>query len=182
MTNSTVRDRFSIIGFTEAELGFIVAILLFAAMSTHRTAVAKPVSRPTPVVSRKDFENLKRQFSQLASSNAQEIQKNFALQRELDRQSNLRSRQKPSCIERHIAQSFIAEIQVTGIDQFQLEDDTYDMESLLQRFSPQLKQAQDAGCVQSIRVTPGANISTSDYVRAMNALGRHFYWDDRPTN
>jgi len=170
-----VKDRFSIIGFTEAELGFIAAILLFAAMSAHRTAVAKPVSQPTPAVSRKDFENLQRQFSQ-------EIRKNVALQHELDRQRNLRSRQKPSCIERHIAQDFVAEIQVTGIDQFQLEDETYDMKGLLQRFSPQFKQAQDAGCVQSIRATPGTNISTSDYVRAMNALGRHFYLDDRPAN
>jgi hypothetical protein len=177
-----VRDRFSIIGFTEAELGFIVAILLFAAMSSHRTAVAKPAPQPTPAVSRRDFENLKQQYSQLSRSNAQEIQKNLDLQRELDKQRNLRSRQKPSCIERHIAQGFVAEVQVTGIDQFQLEDETYDIESLLQRFSPQLRQAQDAGCVQSIRVTPGGNISTSDYVRAMNALGRYFYPDNRPAN
>jgi hypothetical protein len=177
-----VRDRFSIIGFTEAELGFIVAILLFAAMSAHRTAVAKPVPKLTPAVSRKDFENLKQQFSQLARSNAQEIQKNLELQRELDRQSNLRSRQKPSCTERHIAQGFVAEIQVTGIDQFQLEGKTFDMSDLLQRFSPELKQAQNAGCIQSIRVIPGANISTRDYVQARNALGQHFYPADRPAN
>jgi hypothetical protein len=177
-----VRDRFSIIGFTEAELGFIVAILLFAAMSSHRVAIAKPAPRPTPAVSRKDFENLKRQYSQLALSNAEEIQKNLALQRALDKQSNLRSRQKPSCKERNIAQGFVGEVEVAGIDQFQLKGKTFDMDGLVQHFSTELKQAQGAGCVQTIRVTPGANISTRDYVRARNALGQRFYPSDSAAN
>jgi hypothetical protein len=177
-----VRDRFSIIGFTEAELGFIVAILLFAAMSSHRVAIAKPASRPTPAVSRKDFENLKRKYSELALSNAEEIQKNLALQRELDKQSKLRSRQKPTCKELNIAQGSVGEVEVTGIDRFQLEGKTFDMDGLLQHFAPELKQAQDAGCVQTIRVMPGANISTPDYVRARNTLGQRFYASDNAAN
>jgi hypothetical protein len=170
-----VRDRFSIIGFTEAELGFIVAILLLAAMLSHRTAVVKPTSKPTPAVSLKEFESLKQQVSQLTISNK-------ALKHALDQQSNLRSRLKPPCVERHIAKGFIGDIRVTGIDQFQLEGKTFNMDDLLDRFSTELKQAQEAGCVQSIRITPSPNISPGDYVRARNALGQHFYPADRTAN
>jgi len=142
-----VRDRFSIIGFTEAELGFIVAVLLFVAMSAHRSTVAPPApqttvarlaAQPTPVVSLRDYEKVQRQYSQ-------EVEKNLALRRELDQRTNLRSRQKPSCIERHVAQHPVAEIQVTGRNQFRLEGETYDIETLLERLQLQLKQGARRG-------------------------------------
>jgi hypothetical protein len=168
-----MRDRFSIIGFTEAELGFIAAILLFAATLTTKP---HPVSKPTPIVSAAEFNQMKLRLAELTRLNAEEIKKNVELQREVDELQNkhLRSKQKPTCIEKKVATGFVAYIEVEGSDEFKKDGEVYDLEALLDQLSPQLTIAQEAGCVQSIHITPVAGLSADEYVRARTALARYF--------
>jgi hypothetical protein len=171
-----VRDRFSVIGFTEAEVGFIAAILLLAAFYSKVPWNSQPKPSPTrqtaptphPVNAIPDVGKLKAQIAGLQGDVAK-------LQSELNRHRHIQSVQKPSCIERGIARTFIADVRVFGEDDFEIEGESYDLAGLRYRVSQPLQQAKDAGCVQSILVEPGSGVATGDYIRGRNRLGQFFY-------
>jgi hypothetical protein len=171
-----VRDRFSVIGFTEAELGFIAAILLLAAFYSKIPWNSQPKPPPTPQTALTphpahaipDVAKLKAQIAGLQGDVAK-------LESELNRHRHLQSVQKPSCIERGIARTFIADVQVFGDDDFEMQGESYDLTRLLSRLSQPLQESKDAGCVQSIRIAPGNGVATGDYIRGRNQLGQFFY-------
>lgn len=171
-------DRFSIIGFTEAELGFVSAILLFAALSARPHPGVQRGSKllpPTRAVSLKDFEMLQNQCKQLARENSN-------LRSRMDRRSHLRSRQKPSCVELKVEKSFIADLQVFATNSFQVNGQLYNLDELLKKLGPEMGKAKEKDCVQSVRASPNSRVSSNDYVRAVNSLQRYFYVDSRPSD
>jgi hypothetical protein len=186
-----MREQFSIIGFTEAELGFIAAILLFAVFQSRAPhAVEKPgpkvtsgspaLKPPAPQISisSEAAERLKQENSQLQLRIAA-LQRQIAeSQRELDKKKKLQSGQKPSCIERGIAHSFIAVVQVAGGDRFDIEGEGYDLEGVRAHLSKELQEAKEGGCVQSVVVGPAKNITPEEYVIGRNRLGQYFYPKD----
>ena len=173
-----MRDRFSIIGFTEAELGFIAAVLLFAAFISK----VRPASHTIPADQWKSIERqladdaaMKSRIAELRRINAEQARQNLLLQAELNRERTLRSRQKPSCIERGVARGFVADVQIAGVNRFAIGGESCDLTGLLRRLSPQIEQAKAAGCVQSIRVGYGDGVSLADYLAGRSELARDFY-------
>jgi hypothetical protein len=118
---------------------------------------------------------MKSRIAELSRANAEQARQNLLLQAELDRERNLRSRQKPSCIERHVARGFAADVQIAGANRFVVGGEAYDLTGLLRRLSPQVSQAKAAGCVQSIRVGYGDGVSLNDYLAGRSELARDFY-------
>lgn len=181
-----MRDRFSIIGFTEAELGFIAAILLLVAFTTKSRSAA-PNSAPHTVSAEQwksierrlaDAAAMKSKIAELNRAREEDERRNLLLQAELERERNLRSRQRPSCMEKGVARGFIADVQVTGPNRFVLDGDGADLAGVLRKLSPQIAQANAAGCVQSIRVSYGGGVLLDDYLAARSKLARDFYIDD----
>jgi hypothetical protein len=181
-----MRDRFSIIGFTEAELGFIAAILLFAAFAA-KSRPAVPNSAPG-IISADQWKSIERRLADAAAMKSEiaelkrgreeQVRENLLLQAELNRERSLRSRQKPSCVEKGIARGFIAEVEIAGANLFVVDGGGSDLAGVLRKLSPQLGQAKAAGCVQSIRVGYGGGVSLDDYLAARSKLARDFYVDD----
>jgi hypothetical protein len=74
----------------------------------------------------------------------------------------------------------VANVDIVSADRFDIGNETYDLNGVLDLFSAQLKQAEVAGCVQSIRVSASSGVSVNDDRYGKSMLSRHFYVDDAP--
>jgi len=183
-----MRDRQSIIGFTEAELGLFAAILLLI-FSIH--PVSRPIRPPdrerpipqdrtTPSIGA--FQKLSQQNKDLLQGKDQTDKQNIdlseenrRLQQEIDKLKGLKSRQRPACTEKGLATGFLFGVTIVGADNFRIGDSTFDLAGLLRQFGPQLSAAAKAGCVQSIRAYYDRDLSLDDSIEARKALQLHFY-------
>jgi len=189
-------DRQSIIGFTEAELGFFVAILLFAFVFEHRVNTDKPKPQPTVQSVEKaptlKFENLPDLSLELNKSSARikELESLLAdsllrrsqlasqsedLQKQINQLKGLRSRQTPTCIAKKIEKGFLLDVTVQSANSFVTGEKLTDLDGLLNSVEPRLEAAEREGCVESVRVFYSDRVSTSDSLVARRALQQYFY-------
>lgn len=159
-------QRTDIVGLTLAELALV---LLFCMVT-----VVKPVhstrNQDAVASARKDLAEQKSLVLALTKEN-DALRARFSAER-----PNLRSKQIPSCREKGIVTDWLF---VTTIRERNLYDIqggvTVTLEKLLGLYSPRLTKAAQQGCVESIEVYLGKDVSAVDYDYALRRLEEHFY-------
>jgi hypothetical protein len=177
-------DRQSIIGFTEAELGFFLALLcliLFVVAATPALAPTEPEPEglvqaepvpPEPVPSGVTIpeDSLSLLISRLALL---EVQID-SLEAVMDTLRDRRSRIAPSCVERRIAEGPLFTVAVVAPDRFRLGHELVSMDALLARTEHERATARRAGCIHQIRVAYLASLSASELDAGWTRLGSQF--------
>ncbi len=174
-------DKYSVIGFTEAELGLFVAILIFiiAAAGPRSDVSSTGKSQSTPsATSMPNLESLSRQIEALTKENRRLQARLALLEAEAQKTSALRSRQLPSCKEKRLTKGFLFDVVITGPESFQVGSRKYDFDALIDNFDSQISSAKAAGCVHTIRVFYVPGVSLSDYLGSLDELRQYFYPSD----
>jgi hypothetical protein len=177
-----MRDRQSIIGFTEAELGFFAAILLLAVFLEHRhrsPTLPTPHSEGrtiAPEQTHARIVSLERRLAELQSSRSQLMREREKLETEIQRIKGLRSRQKPSCRERGVTKDFLFNVTVEGSNSFKIGETVTNLAGLLRSAGARLELAKQADCVESVRIFYDyGRVSLAQAVIARRSLQEHFY-------
>jgi hypothetical protein len=149
-----VNDRQSILGFTEAELGFFL-VLLFVVL-WGATAVAKTPPKPPdkPGIS--------------ADSAARLHARIKALQRELD---SLKSPIWPSCTSKRLASGPLLTVIAIGDGLFRVGTDTLTWVEFEQRTADDRAVALSKQCRHEVRFGIRADLSAVQSERARSAIG-----------
>jgi hypothetical protein len=154
--------RFTVMGFTEAELGLVLAAV-FAAVGV--SAVYEPPA-PKPPDNTKFLTVMKERDSIAAA---------------FDRfRDSVRSTKMPQCWEKGEPRAAIAQVRVLGRDRYGLNGQTVTFSQIRSRFAAQIARGDSLGCHYLVRaqLTRGADaIAQSTAVWRLRTL---FDVDDRP--
>ncbi len=153
-------------GFTEAELGlFLVLVLLAAAVG------ASPSETATP------------RRSTLDSGMARVAALDSALRitrDSLQRLRDLRSRQTPTCRERNLADGPLFTVTVLGSNRFQIGAEVLTLQGIQGRFRNEMGIARAQKCRHQIQVRHDSHVSADDLWTAFRALRKDFNTDMEP--
>jgi hypothetical protein len=161
-----VSERQSVIGFTEAELGLFVAVLLIALYTVSPAAPKLPGDMVT--VPRDSLDFLNNRIDTLAAQTA-------LLTAQVDTLRNRRSKQRPSCKEKGIIGDFLLDIVVLGPNRYAVNTRELAFKELMALVKTQIDQAASVGCVHSVRVQYRAGIPVDDYDAALKPIQQYFY-------
>ncbi len=147
-------------GFTEAELGFFLTLLLlFVYLMT------RPPESPatTDTVSRVAFDSVRVSL--------------VAAQAKLDsiERQRLRSRQRPGCLEKGLATGPLFQARVLDADVVLIAGRQRSLSRLEQAFGPELARADSAGCVHVVKLSAETDVMASVYQQVIRRLQKHFY-------
>lgn len=181
--------RFTVMGFTEAELGFILAALfaviavstladshvaddLRTQLTTLRAEIAKALE------DRKQAEsNLAKVLSQLHETRA----RLSAAESEIERfRAKLQSTKKPQCWEKGEQREPIAEVTVIGADRYRYRGVDLSLVGLTGRLQAYISRADELKCRFVVRAIPMRGVDTVDHAAAVWKLRRYFDVNDRP--
>lgn len=161
-----MNDSQTVLGFTEAELGFILAVL-FVALFVAASASAVPQKDGTIVV---PSDSLTRLETRLAASE----QRADSLKSELDRVARKRSNLTPPCSELRVAAGPIADVVIRGRDLFAIGDEVVTLSGLREMLAAPLAAAGST-CRHSVRMYYGRGVSVEEYTQGVRGLQRYFY-------
>jgi hypothetical protein len=154
--------RFTVMGFTEAELGFVVAAV-FAAL-----AVSGLVDQ--------------RSGADLAARNAvlarrlDSLTLAFTVYRDSVRK---RSNKIPRCSEVGESPAPIAELRVLGRDRYELRPDTLTFAQIEKRLAPQIARSRQLGCRYLVRTIAVSGVDGPDHSAAIGKLWSRFDVNER---
>ena len=151
--------RFTIIGFTEAELGFVLAAL-FAALAGHHVAKAR-ADQPHGPGLRDSVTGLEHRIS--------------TLEREADSLRKLTSRLPPFCSERGETSNSIARIVVTSATTYRLDNVAGPIDTVLGRLGSWLARSKSLECRYRIDVAPARGMAAVSFIQGSERLAKHFY-------
>ncbi len=141
----------TVIGFTEAELGFFLVLVVLG------TLVAGSKSPPPDVVPKTEYDSLRHE-----------------LDRARDSLQKLKSRIMPSCRDKGFAQSILFRVSISGSDQFVLNGSLVSLADLHREFGEQMQAARTRGCIHEIDVMRGRSLTASDLWAGLLRLRRDF--------
>lgn len=87
----------------------------------------------------------------------------------------LRSEAAPSCRSVGLMDSYLFSATVESRDRYTINDSTYSLQGIRDRFSDALVSADNVGCVHQIDVRPKPDQPSSIFVAAANRLRELFY-------
>jgi uncharacterized membrane protein YccC len=151
--------RFTVMGFTEAELGFVIAALFAAIAISERT----------------DTEN------RAAATRALEKQRDsVALAFKAYRDSvRKRSNKTPRCTEKGEPPGPIAELRVLGRDLYAMQGERLTSSQVIDRLSPWIAKSKDLGCHYLVRTIATSGVDGPAHSAAVRRLWARFDVDDR---
>jgi hypothetical protein len=88
---------------------------------------------------------------------------------------NLKSKQKPSCIEIGISDGFLGSIVIEKPGYYRILKEDFTLSGIKTRFRHELEKADKFACVHSLKVTHHSGISLKDYLDSLKKLERIFY-------
>jgi hypothetical protein len=149
--------RFTVMGFTEAELGFVLAAV-FAAMAvaglsaqqTHDTVVAKS-------------DTLQKKYDSVSAA--------FAAYKDSVRK---KSNKTPRCSEKGESANAIAEFQILGSDAYDLAGERLTFADIESRFAPQIARSASLGCRYLVRTIATSGVDGPDHSMAIGKLWTRF--------
>jgi hypothetical protein len=165
----------NIIGFTEAELGLVIAVL-FIAVAIWKNPLEEPQPAKTTAV-KPDPRYLQSKLDAERIHTRELEDKLRHLQLAAKDNKDLRSRQKPTCKEKGVASGDLLNAVVLGPDRFQVGQNTYDLGQLLKSVAPDMEAAKQAGCLHTIRIYYAKGIGIDDFDQGRRVLRNHFYGD-----
>lgn len=158
-----MKDIEDIVGFTFAEIAFVLLYIIFANYFLLEDTSSKKMV---------ELQNY------LRRSNDQILILKSELD-ELKKKEKLRSRQKPSCIERKIARSsggigYLFTVTILGENKYEINGEELTYEQILEKYKEDIETADKIGCVHSIKVVSKVN-SWEIYVKSYKKLMQKFY-------
>lgn len=166
--------KFTIMGFTEAELGFVLAALFVAVAigAIHeRDAAAAKVDEQVDVVAMLD--SLRESQQELAREKA-------LLQDSIDALMAKISTKVPQCWEKGEPREVIATVDVLGASRFRMNGQQLTMEQIRERLAPYIARGDSLGCRYIVRARPTAGVDARAQSDAVWRLRRWFDVNDRP--
>ena len=154
--------RFTVMGFTEAELGFVLAAV-FAALSLSGLSSRQSEAS---VTARSD--TLARRYDSLSAA--------FAAYRSSEQK---RSNKTPRCSEKGESPNAIAELRVLGRDRYELEGEEVTYRQLEARLQPQIARSEQLGCRYLVRTMATRGVDGPDHSAAVSKLWTHFDVNER---
>lgn len=163
--------RFTIMGFTEAELGFVLAALFIAlavAAVKERDANAADMVAHANVV-----DSLRSEIASLGDSARLLRDSISALEDKI-------STKVPQCWERGEQAQPIADLDVLGANRYALEGDTLTIDGVRLRLASFIERADALDCRFVVRARPTNGIDAVQQSAAVWQLRRYFDVNDRP--
>jgi hypothetical protein len=158
--------RFTVLGFTEAELGFVLAATFAAFGVAYTSEDSKAHASLTKSDSAYKAEKLKRETAEAALR---------SLRDSVRRKSNL----TPPCYERGESKAAIAELTIVGSDRYVVQSDTLGFADVEARFAPQLARSAQLQCRFTVIARAQAGVDAPVHSAAMTRLKTKFYVDER---
>lgn len=170
--------RFTIIGFTEAELGFVLAALFIA------VAISAIHERDASAT---NFEEQRTATDSLVAA-ADAARDTLGMMREqsavmTDSIAALEAKistKVPQCWEKGESAVAIAELDVLGADRYRLNGEALTIAGVRARLEPFIARGDSLGCRYVVRARPTAGIDAVQQSAAVWELRRHFDVNDRP--
>jgi hypothetical protein len=174
--------RFTVMGFTEAELGFVLAAA-FAAVAVaagyddaeasvnageERAVVeaSRDSARAALDTARAERERLEAAFARFRDSVAASQEK--------------RSTKIPQCWERGEPRGYIAEVSIRGRDAFEIGGRVLTLQAIRTRFAAQIRRSTALQCKYVVRAYPTSSVGALDQLHAVWSLREYFEVYDRP--
>jgi hypothetical protein len=158
-----MRDRQSIIGFTEAELGLILTLV---ALALWATALPKHGAAETIAVSKERLEALEdtARFARVWRNSRDSLLRSVA------KRSNL----TPTCREKGYTTDVIATITVLGHDNFEMNGEVQSITDVLTMLSEEQMFAQHKGCRHGIVVRGKVGLPVEEFTPGFSSLRKYF--------
>jgi len=154
--------RFTVMGFTEAELGFVLAAV-FAAL-----AVSALVPQQGTVNLAAKNDTLTRKYDSVSTA--------FATYRDSVRK---KSNKTPRCSEKGEPADAIADIRIRGRDSYELSGERMTFRSLEARLAPQIDRSTALGCRYLVRTIATRGVDGPDHSAAVVKLWARFDVNER---
>lgn len=153
-------------GFTEAELGFILAALFIAVAGAALAKVRTAEEQARAIHA--DSTSLARQIEVLRTENVQLRDENNELRA-------LTSQMTPSCDERGETRESVARVTVTSTNRYVLDGVAMPVDSIFAKLNFWIEKSKAKRCRFYIDVLPRRDLSANDFIAASGRLSRHFY-------
>jgi hypothetical protein len=150
-------------GFTEAELGFVLAAV-FAAVGV---SMLYEYPAPAPPPDESKYVEAVRQRDSLA----------LAFDRFRD---SVRSTKVPQCWERGEPRAPVAHVRVLARDRYAMNGQTLSFARVRARLASRIARGDSLGCRYVVRALPTSGVDAIDQAAAVWRLRTHFDVDDRP--
>ena len=154
--------RFTVMGFTEAELGFVLAavfaVLSVASLTTQQSAETLAAKQDT----------LTRKYDSVSTA--------FAAYRDSVRK---RSNKTPRCSEKGESAEVIAELRILGRDAYELRGEELTFRELESRLAPQIDRSRQLGCHYLVRTIATPGVDGPDHSAAVVRLWSRFDVSER---
>lgn len=163
--------RFTIMGFTEAELGFVLAALFIAvavAAVRERDANAAGITAQASVV-----DSLRAEVASLGESARQLRDSITVLEDKI-------STKVPQCWERGEQSEPVADLDVLGANRYALDGDTLTIDGVRASLATFIERADALDCRFVVRARPTSGIDAVQQSAAVWQLRRYFDVNDRP--
>jgi hypothetical protein len=160
--------RFTVMGFTEAELGFVLAAV-FAVL-----AVSGLSAQPRENLAAKN-DTLSHRADSLARR-ADSVAAAFAAFRD---SVHKKSNKIPRCSEKGESADAIAEFRILGRDAYDLRGERLTFHEVETRFAPQLARSAELGCRYLVRTIATRGVDGPDHSAAIGKLWARFDVSER---
>jgi hypothetical protein len=157
--------RFTVMGFTEAELGFVLAGLFAAIAISERS---EPDSRAAAARAVAQRDSVARQRDSVAKA--------FQAYRDSVRK---RSNKTPRCTEKGEPPDPIAELRILGRDLYSWRGERLSSAQVFDRLSPQIVRSNALGCHYLVRTIATPGVDGPAHSAAVRRLWSRFDVDDR---
>jgi hypothetical protein len=166
--------RSTVLGFTEAELGFVLASL-FVAVSGYQIVEARGAN---------DSSAAAEQRVELAQDSLLDARETLDAARdsltvareELENLRRLTSRLTPYCSERGETSQSVARIVVLGPSSYRLDGTQMGIAGVTDRLERWLDVSREKGCRFGVDVVPAPGLAADAFMRAREPLSRLFYF------
>ena len=158
--------RFTVLGFTEAELGFVLA----AAFAAFGVAYSAPDASADAALARADSA-----YRAAAKSRDSVSAALRAFRDSVRKKSNL----TPPCYEKGEAKMPIAEITIAGANRYVFEGESLTFSDLETRFAAFIARSTALGCRYSVIARARSGVDAPVHSAAMSRLKSRFYVDER---
>jgi hypothetical protein len=166
--------RFTVMGFTEAELGFVVAAL-FAAIAVA-TLNDRDASEGVADGVTNQLEQTQKELKQVR----EDLERARAELADLSSRKDKRSTKVPQCWEKGEQREPIGEVVVIGASQYLLEGESVAVDGVLNHFSASIARSKERSCRFILVVRPNAGVDAVDHSRAVLPLRGYFDVSERP--
>ena len=160
------RRRFTVLGFTEAELGFALA----ATFAAFGVAYSAPDAAADAAIARADSA-----YKAAAKSRDSVGAALQALRDSVRKKSNL----TPPCYEKGEPRTPIAELTIVGRDRYLLDDFVVGFTEIERQLASSIARSTALGCRYSVIARARAGVDAPVHAAAMSRLKTRFYVDER---